>query len=131
MDAIINVTELACDLAERSLKEFCKANGVDPKSMYETKEDGSEGYVEAAQDQFNEMNDLWEDIIMKSEVKIPSARINWYKSDIESIGYECTDEQAEEVLELAESQHDANVGVNWEVLEEWCEYVGLKKNSTE
>jgi hypothetical protein len=127
MDAIINVTELACDLAERSLKEFCKANGVDPKSMYETKEDGSEGYVEAAQDQFNEMNDLWEDIIMKSEVKIPSARINWYKSDIESLGYKCTDEQAEEVLYLAENNHDATVGINWEVLEEWCEYVGLQR----
>lgn len=129
MEAIINVTELACDLADKSLKIFCETHGVDPESMYETKEDGSEGYVEAAQDKFNEMNDIWEDIIMKSEVKIPSARISWYKKDIESLGYECTDEQAEEVLELAESKHDATIGINWEVLEEWCEYVGLSKSS--
>jgi hypothetical protein len=129
MEAIINVTELACYLAEKSLEVFCEANGVDPKSMYETKEDGSEGYVEEAQNHFNEMNDLWEEIIMGSEVKIPSARISWYKKDIESLGYECTDEQAEEILELAESKHDASIGINWEVLEEWCEYVGLSKSS--
>lgn len=127
MEAIINVTELACSLAENSLKTFCKEHGVNPKSMYETKEDGSTGYVDVAQDQFNELHDMWEGIIMESEVKIPSATVRWYKADIESLGYQCTDEQAEEILELAESKHDASVGINWEVLEEWCEYVGLEK----
>jgi hypothetical protein len=128
MEALINVTELASNLAEDTLKKYCEAHGVDTDSMYETKEDGSTGYVEVAQNQFNELHDMWEEIIMKTEVKTPSARISWYKADIESLGYECTDEQAEEVLELVESKHDAEVGVNWEVLEIWCEYVGLKKS---
>jgi len=129
MEAIINVTELACELAERELHIAYEDNfdgGV--QGMYEIKEDGSTGYVEEAQDIFNELNDKWEEIIMLCEAKTPSARISWYKADIESLGYVCTDEQAEEVLELAQSKHDATVGINWEVLEEWCEYVGLEKS---
>ena len=119
MDALINVTELACELAHNELKQRLD-------KVYKTV-DGNVTYTEEAQDIFNELNDKWEEIIMLSEVKIPSARISWYKADIESLGYECTDEEAEIVLELAESKHDASVGINWDVLEAWCEYVGLQQ----
>jgi hypothetical protein len=66
-----------------------------------------------------------------TEEKTPSCHIAWYKADLESLGYECSDEEAEEVFELAENNHDANVGVNWAVLEEWCEYVGLKRKEND
>lgn len=65
-----------------------------------------------------------EELKRKDSIK---ATISWYKEDIKSLGYKCTDEEAEEVLTLIEEQHDASVGVNWEVLESWCEYVGLEK----
>lgn len=119
MDALINVTELAGELAHNQLKQILD-------KVYKTV-DGNVTYTEEAQDIFNELNDKWEEIIMLSEVKIPSATISWYKADIESLGYECTDEEAEMVLELAESKHDASVGINWDVLESWCEYVGLQQ----
>lgn len=132
MNATINVTELACEIAERELHTAYADNfdgGV--QGMYEIKEDGCTGYVEEAQDIFNGLHDKWEDIIMQCEEKTPSCNIAWYKADIESLGFECSDEEAEEVFELAENNHDANVGVNWEVLEEWCEYVGLKRVNDE
>lgn len=119
MDALINVTELACELAHNELKQRLD-------KIYKTV-DGNVTYTEEAQDIFNELNDKWEEIIMLSEVKIPSATVSWYKADIESLGYQCTDEQAEEVLSLVENKHDATSGINWDVLEEWCEYVGLTK----
>ena len=71
---------------------------------------------------------LVEKLEQLKENKLPVARIRWYKEDIISLGYQCTDNQAYEVLSLAEEQHDASVGINWEVLESWCEYVGLEKN---
>ena len=127
MEAIINVTELACELAHNELKEKFTINGDFKLDMIYKIVDGHAYYTDEAQDIFNELNDKWEEIIMLSEVKIPSATVRWYKADIESLGYQCTDEQAEEILELAESKHDASVGINWEVLQEWCEYVGLEK----
>lgn len=128
MGTLINVTELACELAHNELKQKFTIDGIYRLEKVYKNVDGGVQYTEEAQDIFNDLNDKWEEIIMLSEVKTPSARISWYKADIESLGYICTDEQAEEVLELAESKHDATVGINWEVLEEWCEYVGLKKS---
>ena len=127
MEAIINVTELACELAHNELKEKFTIDGDFKLDMVYKIVDGHAYYTDEAQDIFNELNDKWEEIIMLSEVKKPSATVRWYKADIESLGYQCTDEQAEEILELAESKHDASVGINWEVLQEWCEYVGLEK----
>ena len=127
MDVLINVTELACELAHSELKEKFTIDGDFKLTEVYRNVDGGVQYTEKAQDIFNELNDKWEEIIMSTEAKTRSATIRWYKADIESLGYKCTDEQAEEVLELAENNHDATVGMNWEVLEEWCEYVGLEK----
>lgn len=127
MDVLINVTELACELAHRELKEKFTIDGDFKLTEVYRNVDGGVQYTERAQDIFNELNDKWEEIIMSREAKTRSATIRWHKADIESLGYKCTNEQAEEVLELAESKHDATVGINWEVLEEWCEYVGLEK----
>jgi hypothetical protein len=128
MEALINVTELACELAHNELKQKFTIDGYFQLDKVYKNVNGGVQYTEEAQDIFNELNDKWEEIVMLSEVKTPSAKVSWYKSDIESLGYKCTDEQAEEVLELAESKHDASVGINWDVLQEWCEYVGLEKS---
>ena len=36
---------------------------------------------------------------------------------------EITDVEAREVLRLAEREHDSEVGINWEVLDFWIDYV--------
>lgn len=36
---------------------------------------------------------------------------------------EITDDQAREVLRLAERDHDSEVGINWEVLDFWIDHV--------
>lgn len=41
---------------------------------------------------------------------------------------ELTDEEAREVLRLADKYHDCEKGINWEVLDSWAEHVrGLRK----
>ena len=66
MNAFINVTELACDLASRELEnhrdEF--PNG-DP---YNYDKNNNSTYCDKAQDLFNNYNEEWEGEIMKSEV---------------------------------------------------------------
>ena len=36
---------------------------------------------------------------------------------------EITDDEAREVLRLAEREHDSEVGINWEVLDFWIDHV--------
>ena len=102
MEAIINVTELACELAHNELKEKFTIDGDFKLTKVYKYVNGGVQYTDEAQDIFNELNDKWEEIIMLSEVKIPSATVRWYKADIESLGYQCTDEQAEEAAREAQ-----------------------------
>ncbi len=49
--------------------------------------------------------------------------ITWSTEDVLSLDDTLTEAQAIEVLELAENKHDANIGINWDVLHEWISYV--------
>ena len=53
--------------------------------------------------------------------------IKWGIDDIRSLGYECTDEQGSKVLADVKRFHDANIGVNWEVIDWHCEENKLNK----
>ena len=42
----------------------------------------------------------------------------WSIEDVtDCVNYELTDEQAREVLDRVERYHDANIGINWDVLQ--------------
>ncbi len=46
--------------------------------------------------------------------------------DVEDVMQECkwlTEEQAYEVLHYLKRKHDANIGINWEVIQHWAEYL--------
>jgi hypothetical protein len=58
--------------------------------------------------------------------KIDEITIVWGIDDVRSIAEDLTDDQCREVLQMAKNNHDANVGINWEVLEQYVEEV---KNS--
>ena len=40
---------------------------------------------------------------------------------------EITDEQAREVLRLMDKNHDANIGINWDVIDHWIDYVKAQR----
>jgi hypothetical protein len=73
MEATINVTELACELAHNELKEIFTIDGNFQLDKVYKNVNGGVQYTDEAQDIFNNLNDKWEEIIMLSEVKIPSA----------------------------------------------------------
>ena len=58
-----------------------------------------------------------------------SISVVWNIEDVKSLEPKVTDEQAMEVLELARDNHDANVGINWGVLEFWISQV-YKENQS-
>lgn len=49
--------------------------------------------------------------------------IVWTTDDVfsraEDLGYTLTDKQAEQVLMLAKSNHDATIGINWDVIDNY------------
>jgi len=49
--------------------------------------------------------------------------IIWSIEDVKSLRPDLTDEQCLDVLSIAERRHDANIGINWEVLELHASYL--------
>jgi len=45
----------------------------------------------------------------------------WTIEDVQEIRSDLDDEQAWRVLQACDGNHDANVGINWNVLEEYAE----------
>lgn len=60
--------------------------------------------------------DTWIRTLSKTKITI-----RWGVDDIRSLGYECTDEQGFKVLQDVERYHDANIGINWNVIDWHCE----------
>ena len=42
--------------------------------------------------------------------------VSWHIDDVKEVRPELTDEQARDVLGRVEKCHDANIGINWDVL---------------
>ena len=43
--------------------------------------------------------------------------ISWHISDVQEVRPDLSDDEARQVLQRAKDQHDANIGVNWYVLQ--------------
>ena len=48
--------------------------------------------------------------------------INWHFTDVQEVDDSLTNDEARQVLQLIKHKHDANIGVNWEVIEAWIDY---------
>ena len=46
---------------------------------------------------------------------------DWHIEDVQSVRADLDDDQAHEVLEAVADNFDANVGINWDVLEFWAD----------
>jgi hypothetical protein len=55
--------------------------------------------------------------------------ISWCVEDVKSIAEDLTDDECRKVLQLAKDNHDATIGINWEVLEMWAEEVKSERES--
>ena len=69
----------------------------------------------------------------KFEVKtmattLGSITVEWHYEDVLSIRPDLTKYQAADVLQYALYKHDANIGINWEVLEIHAEYLFPKED---
>ena len=46
-----------------------------------------------------------------------SITIKWHIDDVKSLNESLTNEQCREVLQRAKSNHDATIGISWDVLQ--------------
>ncbi len=55
---------------------------------------------------------------MSKRTKPPAdtIEISWHIDDVKELRPDLSDAQAREVLERARDQHDASIGINWDVL---------------
>ena len=51
---------------------------------------------------------------------IDHIAIKWAIEDVKEVAPDLTDNECREVLQLAKDKHDANIGINWDVLEMWA-----------
>lgn len=82
MNATINVTELADELATGGLKALFKEEGVDENKMYRVDETGDNVLTEDAQDVYNRLHDYYEDVIMQCQTKEESTlerELTWWR----------------------------------------------------
>jgi hypothetical protein len=56
--------------------------------------------------------------------------INWHIEDVKSIAEDLTDEECRRVLYIAEREHDATIGINWDVLEMWADHVRSEREDS-
>jgi phosphoenolpyruvate carboxylase len=50
-------------------------------------------------------------------------RIIWHIDDVREVRPDLTDDEAREVLAQAKKAHDATIGINWDVLGHWADYM--------
>ena len=49
--------------------------------------------------------------------------IIWSLEDVQEIRPDLSDDECMEVLGFAEKKHDASIGINWDTLEIWADYL--------
>jgi len=52
-----------------------------------------------------------------------TIEISWHIDDVKELRPDLTDAQAREVLDHAKHQHDASIGINWDVLAVHADYL--------
>jgi hypothetical protein len=50
-----------------------------------------------------------------------SITITWHIDDLEDIAPKLTKNQRRAVLAMVKKEHDASIGVNWDVLKNWAD----------
>jgi hypothetical protein len=69
---------------------------------------------------------------MKKEKNGLSIAVVWHVADVLQVRPDLDSEQAFEVLRLVKKSHDANVGINWEVISATAEVLfGEKRGKNE
>lgn len=56
--------------------------------------------------------------------KLPDTiEISWHIDDVKEVAPDLTDDECRQVLQLAKNKHDATIGINWDTLQTWADYV--------
>ena len=47
----------------------------------------------------------------------------WHIEDVQSVAEDLSDDEAREVLRIMDRKSDANVGINWDSIDAWADWV--------
>lgn len=100
---------------ERSFLEDCAREACEPEDFYEIQDcmdEITDGQLMALGRLFYQGGKA----IVKLPESITSIAVEWCVEDVQSIRPDLTDEQAGAVLQAADRCHNAEVGINWDVL---------------
>lgn len=72
--------------------------------------------------------DIQSVILELERQKRDEIRNIWHFDDVKGIANDLTDDECREVLQLANDNHDATIGINWDTLEYWANEIRNNKN---
>ena len=104
---------------EREFLEACAKDECEPDDFYEIEDCLSEitdGQLMALARIFYPNDESHRKALTVSEDPLTEIKVSWHIMDVQNIRPDLTNEQASEVLALADRRHDAEVGINWDVL---------------
>ncbi len=90
------------------------------ESPHPTKDENHMDYIPDSEMLQNVLKDL------KALVSEPKIALIWSATDLRIQGWICSDEQAQEVLDLVEETNDCEYGVSWATIENACESLDLE-----
>ena len=60
---------------------------------------------------------------VKLKTQLPDEiSISWHFTDIQSVDDSLTNDEARQVLQLIKKNHDATIGINWDIIRAWIDY---------
>jgi len=48
--------------------------------------------------------------------------IHWHFTDVQEVDDSLTNDEARQVLQLIKKNHDATIGINWDIIRAWIDY---------
>ena len=54
----------------------------------------------------------------------------WHFSDVQSVAEDLSDDEARQVLEIMAHKSDSNIGINWDAIEAWADWVRDEREET-
>ena len=99
---------------------------VDEQAPWEPFEDYDKKWIKSEIKDMAEMlvnQMLWAQNKDRKMEQLPNEiTISWHIEDVQQQDSTLTDDEARQILQLIKHKHDANIGVNWEVIDAWIDY---------
>lgn len=78
---------------------------------------------------YKDLYKVWSKLHKVLKHSYDEINISWHIDDVKEVAPDLTKAECRKVLQLADHEHDATIGVNWDVLSFWADEVRNNRKS--